>query len=121
MACHGTPAGIFEYYTMDGTGEALLTSVPYGGSSRATPSWYITGGAGCTACHDDPPNDGSTWHSGYHGGQGPTGKRNQCQFCHPDASSPGSGIGDTITNPLMHANGMVDVQTAWTSACFGCH
>ena len=121
VACHGTPAGTFEYYTMDGMGEALLTSVPYGGTARATPSWYITGPAGCTACHDDPPKDGRTWHSGYHGGQGPTGARNQCQFCHPDASSPGNGIGDTITNPMMHANGILDVQASYTSVCFGCH
>jgi Geobacter CxxxxCH...CXXCH motif (GSu_C4xC__C2xCH) len=125
VACHAVPSGTFSYYFMDGSGEAVLNTVNYGSASRPTPAWYATGTAGCTACHDDPPRNGSTgsnvWHSGYHGGQGPTGASNQCQFCHPDASSPNNGIGDTITNATLHANGAVTVQATFKSACFGCH
>jgi hypothetical protein len=125
VGCHRVPQGTFSYYFPDGTGEPALNTVTYGGGApHSTPSWYATS-AGCTACHDDPPRYGSdgsnVWHSGNHGGQGPTGPRNQCQFCHPDASSPGNGIGDTITNPSMHGNGTVNVQATFTSACFGCH
>jgi predicted CxxxxCH...CXXCH cytochrome family protein len=126
VACHSMPAGTFSYYRQGGDGEAELVTVNYGGGPpKVTPSWYATGGARCAACHDDPPRNGSDgnnwWHSGTHGGQGPTGVRNQCQFCHPDASSPGNGIGDTITNPSLHRNGAVNVQSAFTSACFACH
>lgn len=127
VACHGVPAGTFSYYFPDGSGEPVLNTVSYGGTLAAgsTPSWYTTGASGCSACHGDPPANGSNgsnvWHSGYHAGTGPTGTQNQCQFCHPDASSPGNGIGDTITNPLLHANGTVNVQATFTSACFGCH
>jgi hypothetical protein len=126
VACHTVAAGTYSYYSVDGTGEAVLVTVSYGGGApRPTPSWYATGGITCTACHDDPPRNGSSgsnvWHSGNHGGQGPTGDRNQCQFCHPDASSPGNGIGNAITNPTLHANGAVNVQAAFTSSCFGCH
>jgi hypothetical protein len=122
VACHGVAAGTYTYTSWDwGLDQPVTNTVSYGGTSRPTPSWYVTGAAGCTACHDDPPKNGYVWHSGYHGGQGPTGDRNQCQFCHPDASSPGNGIGDTITNPSLHANGTVDVQATFTSACFGCH
>ncbi len=126
VACHAVPQGTYSYYFPDGTGEPALNTVSYGGGApRATPSWYATGAMACTACHDDPPRNGSTgsnvWHSGYHGGQGPTGARNQCQFCHPDASSPGNGIGDTITNTSLHGNGTVNVQATFTSQCFGCH
>ncbi|GFO61726.1 hypothetical protein GMST_40510 [Geomonas silvestris] len=125
VACHAA-SGTFTYYTTDWSdGSVVLTTISYGSGSRSTPSWYSTGAAGCSACHDDPPRNGSTgsnvWHSGYHGGQGPTGERNQCQFCHPDATSPGNGIGDTITNPSLHANGSVQVQATFTTACFGCH
>lgn len=127
IACHGVPAGTFSYYFPGGDGEPELITVSYGGAAATgpTPSWYSTGASGCTACHGDPPANGSngsnTWHSGYHGGQGPSGAYNQCQFCHPDASSPGNGIGDTITNPSLHANGTVNVQATFKSACFGCH
>ncbi len=121
VACHTVPAGTFSFWFPDGTGEPQLVTVSYGGgAARTTPSWYATGGMVCTSCHDDPPRDGP-WHSGYHGGQGPTGPRNQCQFCHPDASSPGNGIGDTITNSSMHRNGVMNVQATFTSSCFGCH
>jgi hypothetical protein len=126
VACHAVPPGTFSYNSYDwGLDQTVLVTVNYGSASRPTPSWYVTGAAGCTACHDDPPRNGSTgsnvWHSGYHGGQGPTGAYNQCQFCHPDASSPNSGIGDTITNATLHANGAVNVQVTFTTACFGCH
>lgn len=121
VACHSVPAGTFSYYRQGGDGEAELVTVSYGGGPpKLTPSWYTTGAGSCAACHDDPPRN-HYWHSGYHGGQGPTGARNQCQFCHPDASSPGNGIGDTITNPSLHRNGAVNVQAPFTSSCFGCH
>ena len=124
VACHGVPTGTFSYYFPDGSGDPQLYTVTYSSAPRPTPSWNSTV-AGCTACHDDPPkngsNGGNAWHSGYHGGQGPTGARNQCQFCHPDASSPGNGIGNTITNPTLHANGTVNVQAPFTSQCFNCH
>ena len=121
VACHGLPSGSYTYTSWDwGLDQPVPTTINYGGTLRTTPSWYTTGAGGCTACHDDPPR-GYVWHSGNHGGQGPTGSRNQCQFCHPDASSPNNGIGDTITNPSLHANGTVDVQPTWTTACFGCH
>jgi predicted CxxxxCH...CXXCH cytochrome family protein len=126
VACHGVPAGTFSYSSWDwGLDQPMTVTVSYGGGPRTTPSWYSTAAGRCTACHDDPPRNGSsgsnTWHSGYHGNQTPTGAYNQCQLCHPDASSPGNGIGDTITNPSLHANGTVDVQPQWSSACFACH
>jgi hypothetical protein len=126
VACHGVPAGSFTYTSWDwGLDQPVDVTVTYGGTSNTTPSWYAIGAASCTACHDDPPRNGSSgsnvWHSGYHGGQGPTGARNQCQFCHPDASSPGNGVGDTITDPTLHANGVVNVQASFNSQCFGCH
>ena len=126
VACHTVLPGTFSFYSVDGSGELVLVSVNYGSViPKPTPSWYATGATGCTACHDDPPRNGSdgsnVWHSGVHGNQGPTGARNQCQFCHTDASSPGNGIGDTITNAALHANGTVNVQATFTSACFTCH
>lgn len=126
IACHGVPAGTFSYYFPGGDGEPALITVSYGGSMmNVTPSWYSTGNAACAACHGNPPANGSNgsnvWHSGYHGGGGPTTSQNQCQFCHPDASSPGNGVGDTITNPLMHANGIVDMRVTFKSSCFSCH
>jgi predicted CxxxxCH...CXXCH cytochrome family protein len=125
VACHSVAPGTYSYYFPGGDGEPVLNVVSYGGGPpRPTPSWYATG-VSCTACHDDPPRNGSTgsnsWHSGNHGSQGPTGARNQCQLCHPDATSPGNGIGDTITNPALHANGVATVQGRFTSQCFGCH
>jgi CxxxxCH...CXXCH motif protein len=127
VACHTVAPGTFSYYfSVDGNGDPVLYTVNYGGGApRPTPSWYATGAVACTACHDDPPLNGSTgsnaWHSGYHANQGPTGPDNQCQFCHPDASSPNNGIGDTITNPTLHDNGVVNVQAKFTNICFNCH
>ncbi|NTV48428.1 MAG: cytochrome C [Geobacteraceae bacterium] len=126
IACHGIPSGTFSYYFQGGDGEPVLNTVSYGGSTMVvTPSWYSTGSSACATCHGNPPVNGSNgsnvWHSGYHGNGGPTATQNQCQFCHPDASSPGNGAGDTITNPLLHANGIVNVQATFKSSCFGCH
>jgi len=126
IACHAIKQGTFNYYFPDGAGDPQLNTVTYGGAApKTTPSWYATGAIGCAACHDDPPRNGSNgsnvWHSGQHGNQGPTGAYNQCQFCHPDASSPGNNIGDTITNATLHANGTVNVQATFRSACFNCH
>jgi hypothetical protein len=125
VACHTVPPGTFSYYFPGGDGEPVLNTVSYGGGApRPTPSWYATGAIGCTACHDNPPRNGSTgsnaWHSGYHGNQGPTGAYNQCQFCHPDATGAG-GVGTAITNAALHGNGVANVQARFTSACFGCH
>src|SRR6185369_3361835 len=60
IACHGVPSGTFSYYFPGGDGEPVLNTVTYGGSAMsATPSWYSTGSAACTACHGDPPSSGS--------------------------------------------------------------
>ncbi len=118
IACHGVSAGTFSYYFPGGDGEPELKTVSYDGSVAVTPTWNSTG-AGCSACHGNPPNS-YVWHSGYHGGQGPTGAYNQCQFCHPDAIST-NGQGTAITNPLLHADRVVNVQARFKSACFGCH
>lgn len=125
VACHSVPPGTFSYYFPDGDGTPVLNTVTYGGGApRPTPSWYATGAIACAACHDNPPKYGSSgsnvWHSGYHGGQGPTGTYNQCQFCHPDATGS-NGAGTAITNASLHANGVANVQARFTSACFGCH
>jgi hypothetical protein len=128
IGCHTVKAGTFSYYFQGGDGEPVLNTASYGGGApRTTPSWFaiLPAAQTCTLCHDDPPRLGSSganvWHSGYHGGQGPTGAYNQCQFCHPDASSPNNGIGDTITNATLHANGTVNVVATFKSACFNCH
>lgn len=125
IACHGVPAGTFSYYFPGGDGEPELKTVNViGNQAGTTPSWYSTEAAACGACHGNPPRNGTeiyTWHSGFHGGQGPTGANNQCQLCHPDASSPGTGIGTTITNPSLHGNGVFNVQATFKSSCFGCH
>jgi predicted CxxxxCH...CXXCH cytochrome family protein len=125
IACHIVPAGAFSYYFLNGADNPALTTVNiYGNTGGTTPSWYSIG-TGCTACHNNPPSNGTDgsniWHSGYHGGQGPTGPYNQCQLCHPDASSPNNGIGNTITNPLLHRDGTYNVQPAFSSTCFNCH
>jgi nitrate reductase cytochrome c-type subunit len=118
VSCHGVKAGTFSYYFPDGEGEPQLNTVPYGGSSRQTPSWTATGTL-CTACHANPPAN-YTWHSGFHGGQGPAGAVNQCQFCHTDATGA-NGQGTAITNTALHANGVANVQATFKTSCFGCH
>ena len=37
--------------------------------------------------------------------------RNQCQFCHPDATGSG-GVGTGITNQRFTANGVYNVQAS---------
>jgi predicted CxxxxCH...CXXCH cytochrome family protein len=118
VSCHSVKAGSFSYYFPDGEGDPQLTTVNYGGDSRQTPAWSATG-ATCTACHANPPVNG-VWHSGVHGGQGPSGAPNQCQFCHTDATGA-NAQGTAITNPALHANGVVNVQATFKSSCFGCH
>lgn len=118
VACHGVQPGTFSYYYPGGDGEPELVTVGYGGAPRPTPSWLATG-LGCDACHGNPPRNG-TWHGGYHAGQGPTGAANQCQFCHPDATST-AGVGTAITNPALHGNRVVEVTARFRSSCFGCH
>ncbi len=124
VACHAVQPGTFSYSFPDGSGEPALVTVSYGGgAARPTPAW-TSAGLGCAACHDNPPRTGSTgsnaWHSGYHGGQGPTGANNQCQLCHPDATGTG-GVGTAITNPALHANRVANVSATFKRACFGCH
>lgn len=120
VGCHGVAPGTFTYYFPDGSGELALQTVAYGSAPVATPSWLGTGtGAGCAGCHGNPPRNGA-WHGGYHANQGPTGAANQCQFCHPDATSV-NGVGTAITNASLHGNGQVNVQARFRSSCFGCH
>jgi hypothetical protein len=124
VACHTVRPGTFTYFTIDGSGEPVEVTVSYGGgAARPTPAW-TSSGLGCTACHDNPPRNGSSgsnaWHSGYHGGQGPSGANNQCQLCHPDATSS-NGVGTAITNPSLHADGSATVQASFRRTCFGCH
>jgi predicted CxxxxCH...CXXCH cytochrome family protein len=116
ISCHGMYSGTFEYYFPGGDGEPVLNTFSYAGSGGTTPNWYTTG-AGCTACHGNPPRPaGATpvWHSGQHGGG------NDCQLCHPDATGSG-GVGTAITDPSLHANGTVNVQARFKTTCFGCH
>ncbi len=125
IACHSIAPSTFSYYFPDGTGEAQLITVNVlGNAGGVTPSWYSTGAAACGACHGNPPRSGTdgsnVWHSGYHGGEGPSGAYNQCQFCHSDATGS-NGQGTAITNPVLHANGTINVQAKFTSACFNCH
>jgi hypothetical protein len=125
IACHIVSAGTFNYSFQGGDGNPVDKTVNiYGNTGGLTPSWYSSG-TSCTACHGNPPSNGTDgsniWHSGNHAGQGPTGAYNQCQLCHPDASSPNNGIGDTITNPSLHRNGTFDIQPAFVSQCFNCH
>jgi predicted CxxxxCH...CXXCH cytochrome family protein len=118
IACHGISAGTYSYYFPGGDGEPELKTVTYDGSVAVTPLWNSTG-AGCTACHGNPPS-ANAWHSGYHGNQGPSGAYNQCQFCHPDATGS-NGHGTAITNLSQHADRIINVQVAFKSSCFGCH
>jgi hypothetical protein len=92
----------------------------------------------------------NAWHSGAHGNQPPTGANNQCQLCHTNAVST-SGVATgfnttgycradgTVINVVpppgyvppagavlcstfkYHANGGVNVNARFVSACFGCH
>lgn len=149
VACHGMQSGSFSYYFPGGDGEPALNTVNIAGSAgRPTPSWYATGAMACSACHDNPPRNGSdgsnVWHSGSHANQGSTGAANQCQFCHPDITgSGGVGTGYSTGNCMydfngtaypvsgapagsfackdLHANGVFNVYAKFVSSCFGCH
>jgi len=144
VACHGVAAGTYSYYfpgnEMDADGYPIpeLKVVNYGGYVTAsTPSWYVTGAAGCTACHGNPPypplpaSDGSNnWHSGLHANSQPL---NACELCHnrlqgstysPIAQSSlvsGKYMGTAILIPAQHANGTANVAARFQSSCFGCH
>lgn len=129
VACHSVPNGTFSYYFPGGDGEPTVNVVTYGSSpataGATSPAWNSpTSSGSCDGCHGNPPRNGSSgsnvWHSGYHGGQGPTGPYNQCQFCHPDATGT-NGAGTAITNAALHPDGIVQVQARFTSSCFGCH
>ncbi len=117
-ACHGVASGTYSWYFQGGDGESELKTISYGSAPRPTPSWLTTGIA-CDGCHDNPPRNGA-WHSGLHAAQGPTGPANQCQFCHPDATST-NGAGTAITNPALHGNGAVDLAPPWRGRCYLCH
>lgn len=154
VKCHGVPAGTFSYYfpggdDADGDGypDAVLKTVHYGGGApQPTPSWYSSG-AGCTACHGNPPypplpaSDGSNiWHSGFHANNQNVGTigPNACELCHNDTTKPygtwvpvafsavgtdGKVHGYQI-NPAaaaQHANGTATVVAKFVSQCFGCH
>jgi predicted CxxxxCH...CXXCH cytochrome family protein len=118
VACHFVPGGTFTYPFQGGDGEVAWNTITYAATNKATPSW-ISVGAGCSACHNNPPADGNLWHSGNHSGS-ITSPTNQCQLCHPDATGT-NGQGTAITNPALHRNGTVEVQAQFQSYCFGCH
>ncbi len=114
--CHGNYQGTFSYSVWDwGSDSAVIVEAPYVGKN-STPVW--TGGPmTCASCHGNPPGGTGYWHSGHHGNlQG----FNDCQLCHPDATSV-NGVGTTITNPALHINGIVEVTPKWGSKCMGCH
>lgn len=114
--CHGGYTYIFNYTSYEDPVTAIITN-----TTPASPDWYASyTGDRCAMCHGNPPT-GYTWHSGNHGGQDPTGTRNQCQFCHTDATSPNNGIGTAITNKALHVNGSIDMSAVFVNACFGCH
>jgi hypothetical protein len=142
VACHGVPSGTFSYYfpgnEMDPDGypiPELKTVTVYGNSGGTTPSWYATGSVACSACHANPPRNGTdgsnAWHSGFHANNqnvGPIGP-NACELCHnkyennvfsPIAQSS-NGVGTAILIPALHGNGVYDVVARFRSQCFGCH
>jgi hypothetical protein len=141
VSCHGVPAGTYSYWFPgnedadgDGYADAVYKTVNYGGTLAAsTPSWYATG-ATCTACHGNPPANGSdgsnTWHSGSHANNqnvGPT-PANDCELCHNIPSSVTTpivqsvnGAGTAILQPSFHGNGTVNVNARFRTQCFGCH
>jgi hypothetical protein len=134
VACHGMYSGLFTYQRWDyGCDCPEVVTVPYEGGGGGTPSWYATG-AGCSACHGNPPPAYPAWH-GLHANRSFSGS-NDCQLCHPDAlAETDTGVGyalDTATTctvnggpnqscALLHANGTVDVTPRWASRCISCH
>ncbi|HSN92350.1 MAG TPA: hypothetical protein VLS93_14055 [Anaeromyxobacteraceae bacterium] len=134
VACHGMYSGIFTYSSWDwGCDCPVEVSVAYEGNMGSTPSWYATG-AGCSACHGNPPPRYPAWHGSH--ALGSFADANDCQLCHPDAlAQPGTGVGYALNTAttctvngvpnsscaLLHANGSVNVTPRWTSKCFPCH
>jgi predicted CxxxxCH...CXXCH cytochrome family protein len=115
--CHGNYAGVYAYNAWDWGADAPYTVYVNYKGNNGTPNW--TGGPmTCGSCHGNPPPGTGTWHSGHHGNSGDG--YNECQLCHPDAFSVG-GVGQSITNPAQHVNGIVEVTPNWNSKCFGCH
>jgi hypothetical protein len=113
--CHGSYAGTYTWESYDwGTDSMIVNSFAFQGSG-ATPGWS-GGPMTCGSCHGNPPR-GGVWHSGSHGN---ATANNECQLCHPDASSV-NAVGQAITNPALHVDGLVQVAPRWSSRCFGCH
>lgn len=138
VACHGVPAGTFSYYfpgnEMDADGYPIpeLKTVNYGGTMAAsTPSWYATG-AGCAACHGNPPQNGSDGSNAWHRNHANNifAGATSCELCHnklvgsttysPIAASS-NGVGTAILIPAMHADGFISIVARFESRCFGCH
>jgi hypothetical protein len=151
VACHTVAPGTFSYYfpgnetDADGYPIPVLKTVHYGGGAPPpTPSWYSTG-AGCTACHGNPPYPSTlegpdTWHSSFHANNQNVGSinPNACELCHNSTAVPygtwvpvafsavgadGKYHGFQI-NPAatgQHANGTATVLGRFVSQCFNCH
>jgi len=141
IACHGVKAGTYSYYFPgnedndgDGYPDSELKTVNYGGTMAAgTPSWYATG-VSCSACHGNPPANGSdgsnAWHSGNHANSqnvGPTGP-NACELCHNNPANVNAPIAQSVNNigtaillPALHANDTANVNARFRSVCFNCH
>ncbi len=150
VKCHGVAAGTFSYYypgdEVDADGypiPVLKTVNVYGNPGGITPSWYSTGG-GCTACHNNPPANGTdgsnAWHSGAHANNQNVGtiNPNACELCHNDPTKPygtwtpiafssvgadGMYHGYQINSAAaaQHANGTYTVYAKFVQQCFGCH
>lgn len=119
--CHGGYTFSWTYLTYDGNGDPVDTIVNVTNQIQASPDWYASySGDRCAMCHGNPPPTGNGWHAGNHGGQGPTGARNQCQFCHADATGA-NGKGTFATDKRLHLNGSIEMSAVFVSACFGCH
>ncbi len=156
VACHAVSPGTFSYYfpgdevDADGYPIPVLKTVNYGGGTpSSTPNWYTTGQT-CSACHGNPPANGSdgsnAWHSSYHANNQYVGpiNPNACELCHNDPTQPygtwvpialsavgadgkyhGYQINTAIVNnkaaAAQHANGTASVLAQFRTQCFGCH
>src|SRR6185369_15640884 len=122
--CHGGSTDSYSYWTIDGAENLILVTVTEHQTpqSPASPDWYGAPYAGdrCAMCHGNPPTGGGVWHSGYHGNQGPTEAKNQCQTCHYGEATGSNGHGTAITDKKLHLNGLIDVKRSG-SGCIGCH
>jgi len=149
IACHGVPSGTYSYYfpgneDNDGDGypdPELKTVTIRGNPAGTTPSWYVTGPAGCAACHPNPPTNGTdgsnNWHSGFHANRtnvGPT-PANACELCHniptnvnipialsaPDSNGYYRAYSINSAGAAYHSNGTFNISARFRSQCFGCH